>query len=101
LQLFIGGTQTATFLTPGAIATRKPQTRRHSELDNDKQRVRRGGAGCDPELKGVTQAACVRFRDELMAYRMMLESMEGDHRHVSSVSMIQPTLLMSLFVIGA
>jgi hypothetical protein len=54
-----------------------------------------------PELKVAKQAACVRFRDELMAYRMMLESMEGDHRHVSSVSMIQPTLLMSLFVIGA
>jgi RNase H-like domain found in reverse transcriptase/Reverse transcriptase (RNA-dependent DNA polymerase)/Integrase zinc binding domain/Integrase core domain/Aspartyl protease len=54
-----------------------------------------------PELKGVTQAACVKFRDELMAYRMMLDNLEGDHRHVSSVSMIQPTLLSSLFVIGA
>jgi hypothetical protein len=54
-----------------------------------------------PELKGVTQTACVKFRDELSAYRMMLGNMEGDHRHVSTVSMIQPTLLTSMFYIGA
>jgi hypothetical protein len=36
------------------------------------------------KLKGVTQAACVRFRDELMAYRMMLENMEGVKTYLSS-----------------
>jgi hypothetical protein len=45
-----------------------------------------------PELNGVTQAACVKFRDELLAYRMMLDNIEGLHRHVSIVSMIQLTL---------
>jgi hypothetical protein len=54
-----------------------------------------------PELRGVTQAARVKFRDELTSYRMMLGNMEGDHRHVSTVSMIQPTLLTSMYYIGA
>jgi hypothetical protein len=54
-----------------------------------------------PELKGVTQVACVKFRDELLAYRLMLDNIEGSHRHMFTVSMIQPTLLSSLFVIGA